>query len=208
MASIVYKVGEEVSSDIKEGMRVFLIPCTSKRPDCGLSLFEIADECGAFSQYVQVQDAQIGYNIFLFPENVSFDVGALVEPFAVAMHGVNIGGGKPGDKVVIFGDGMIGLSTYCALGMANQGACLVIVALYHNNIEINPYEIVASEMNVLGSFAYQTQDIKDVISCLEAESTPIEKIITHHFPLDKINEAFDVEKNEKDTLKVIIDHES
>lgn len=283
MASIVYKVGSEVPSDIKEGMRVFLNPCTSKRPDCGLSLFEIADECGAFSQYVQVQDAEIGYNIFPLPENVSFDVGALVEPFAVAMHGVNMGYGKPKDKVVIFGAGMIGLSAYCAckgkgiedivvvdvndwrlkraeemgaipfnsakgdllqflqklyggdlinmanapvanidlyidtagvkgiipstLAMAKQGARLVIVALYHNNIEINPYEIVASEMNVIGSFAYQTEDIKEVISCLEAESTPIEKIVTHHFPLDKINEAFDVAKNAPDALKVIIDHE-
>jgi threonine dehydrogenase-like Zn-dependent dehydrogenase len=283
MSSIVYKVGKDVSSDITEGMRVFLNPCTSKRPDCGLSIFEIADECGAFSQYVQVQDARIDYNIFPLPANVSFDIGALVEPFSVAMHGVNLGEGKPGDKVVIFGAGMIGLSALCScigkgikdivvvdiddwrlekakkmgavpfnstkgdllkflqglygdnisnaannpaanidlyidtagvksiipgvLGMAKHESRLVIIALYHGNIEINPYQILASEMRVIGSFAYQSKDIKDVIQCLEKESTPIEQIITHHFPLEKINEAFDMTKNGKQTLKVLIDHE-
>ena len=283
MASIVYKVGKDVPSNIKEGMRVFLNPCTSKRPDCGLSIFEIADECGAFSQYVQVQDAEIDYNIFPLPENVSFDIGALVEPFSVAMHGVNLGEGKPGDKVVIFGAGMIGLSTLCAcigkgikdivavdiddwrlekaremgaipfnsakgsllnflqdlygndimnaannpaanidlyidtagvksiipsiLNMAKHESRLVIVALYHGNIEINPYQILASEMRVIGSFTYQSKDIKDVIKCLEEESTPIEKIITHYFPLEKINEAFDMAKNGKETLKILINHE-
>jgi len=79
-----------------------------------LSLFEICDECGAFSQYVQVQDAQIGYNIFPLPQNVSVDTAALIEPFAVGMHGVNMGGAKPSDKVVIFGAGTIGLCTMCA----------------------------------------------------------------------------------------------
>ena len=79
-----------------------------------MSLFEICDECGAFSQYVQVQDAQIGYNIFPLPQNVSVDTAALIEPFAVGMHGVNMGGAKPSDKVVIFGAGTIGLCTMCA----------------------------------------------------------------------------------------------
>lgn len=281
MASTVYKIGEEVSSGITIGMRVFLNPLLSKRPDCGLSLFEICDECGAFSQYVQVQDAEIDYNIFPLPENVSFDTAALIEPFAVGMHAANAGSAKPGDKVVIFGAGTIGLATMCAcidkgvkdivvvdiddwrlnkvkemgaipfnsakgnlltflqelygnlinaanapaanidlyfdtagvdsiipsvLGMAKGGARLVIVALYHHNIEINPFQILASEMNVIGSFAHQNPDIREVISVLKAESTPIDQIVTHHFPLEKINEAFGTAKTGDKVIKILIDH--
>ncbi|OGU00501.1 MAG: hypothetical protein A2X80_10365 [Geobacteraceae bacterium GWB2_52_12] len=282
MASIVYKVGEKVPSNVKEGMRVFLNPILSKRSDCGLSLFEICDSCGAFSQYVQVQDAEIDYNLFPLPENVSFDTAALIEPFSVGMHAANAGSAKPGDKVVIFGAGTIGLSTMCAcigkgvkdivvvdiddwrlekvkkmgaipfnsakgellpflqglygsltnaasapaanidlyfdtagaqsiipgvLGMAKGGARLVIVALYHHNVEINPFQLLASEMNVIGSFAYQNTDIREVISVLKAESTPIDQIVTHHFPLEKLNEAFGVAKAGKNVIKILIDHE-
>lgn len=282
MSSVVYKVGSKVDPQIKEGMRVFLNPCLCKRPDCGLSTIEICDECGGFSQYVAVQDAKLGYNIFELPENVSFDEAALIEPFSVGMRGVNMGKGQKGDKVVIFGAGMIGL---CALSaclskgikdiivvdvndwrlsvakdmgaipfnsaqgdlkaflsekygevitpagqkavdidlyidtagvesilptifdMAKYHARCVIVALYHQNVSLNPYLITGSEMTVVGSFAYQTEDIVEVIEALHAKTTPIEKIITHHFPLDQINEAFHTAKNAHIALKVIIDHE-
>lgn len=283
MASIVYKTGAKVDPEIKEGMRVFLNPCLSKRPDCGLSILSICDECGAFSQYVQVQDAKLHYNLFPLPENVSFDEAALIEPYAVGMHGVNKGKGKKGDRVVIFGAGMIGLSTLSAciskgieeivvvdvnewrlekakemgaipfnandgslkeflkdkfgsglssmagqeavdvdlfidtagaknimpdvLSMAKNYSRFVVVALYHHEVTINPYQILGAEMEVVGSFAYANSDIEEVIEALHAKTTPIEQIITHHFTLDKINDAFAQAKDANTALKVIIDHE-
>lgn len=283
MASIVYKVGAKVDPEIKEGMRVFLNPCLSKRPDCGLSILEICDECGAFSQYVQVQDAKLHYNLFPLPENVSFDEAALIEPFAVGMHGVNMGKASASDRVVIYGAGMIGLCTLSAciskgikevvvvdinewrlkkaeemgaipfnaakgdlkeflrekfgtdlqsaagqsavdvdlyidtagtktiipevLGMAKNRVRLVIVALYHHDVTINPYQILGAEMEVVGSFAYANSDIEEVIEALHAKSTSVEQIITHYFTLDKINEAFIQAKDANCALKVVIDHE-
>jgi len=44
------------------------------------------------------------------PKSASLADGAIVEPLAVALHGVNMSGLKPGDKVLILGAGPIGLA--------------------------------------------------------------------------------------------------
>lgn len=59
---------------------------------------------GGFAEYVVVQGERV-HNL----GNISTDVGALVEPLAVAHHAVERSGAKPGDTVVIFGAGPIGL---------------------------------------------------------------------------------------------------
>jgi (R,R)-butanediol dehydrogenase/meso-butanediol dehydrogenase/diacetyl reductase len=64
---------------------------------------------GAFTQELLVREARLGDSILPIPEGISFDVAAMCEPLAVAMHGVNRAEVKPGDKVVVFGCGPIGL---------------------------------------------------------------------------------------------------
>ena len=64
---------------------------------------------GAFTPRLLVREAEKGTNLFPIPEGVPFDVAAMCEPLAVAMHGVNRAEVKPGDKVVVFGCGPIGL---------------------------------------------------------------------------------------------------
>ena len=49
------------------------------------------------------------------PSSVSFDFGALVEPLAVSVHGINQLGAKRGDKVAVFGAGPVGLGAVIAL---------------------------------------------------------------------------------------------
>ncbi len=114
MSAIVYKKGSLVPDNIYEGMRVVPNAPLSKPADCGLSIFEICDECGAFSQYVLIEQAKLDYNVFALPDNVDFEEGALVEPLAVAVHGLNKVHAKAGEKVLIFGAGMIGLCTVAA----------------------------------------------------------------------------------------------
>lgn len=286
MSAVVYKVGKNADPAIKVGMRVFPNPTLSKRPDSGLSMLEICDECGAFSEYVQIQDAKLDYNLFELPENVSFDEGAIIEPFSVAMHGINQVNVKSTDRVLIFGAGMIGLCALSAclskgvkeiivtdinewrlsvaekmgaipfnsakgwkdgnvkeflldhfgskektlsgeqavdvdvfidtsgasmiipsvLEMAKTHARLSIVALYHRSIAINPYLISCAEIEIKGSFAYSNDDIREVIQALKEKSTPVSGIITHHYTLDQINEAFAMTKNQSESLKILIDH--
>ncbi|MET0251058.1 MAG: alcohol dehydrogenase catalytic domain-containing protein [Novosphingobium sp.] len=64
---------------------------------------------GAFTEELLVREARLGDNILPIPEGISYDVAAMCEPLAVAMHGVNRAEVRPGDKVVVFGCGPIGL---------------------------------------------------------------------------------------------------
>lgn len=61
---------------------------------------------GAYSEYT----TWFEHSILKLPDNVSNEEAALVEPFAVALHAVNISDIKPGDKVLILGGGIIGLA--------------------------------------------------------------------------------------------------
>jgi (R,R)-butanediol dehydrogenase/meso-butanediol dehydrogenase/diacetyl reductase len=64
---------------------------------------------GAFTEELLVRDARVGDSLLPIPDDLPFEVAALTEPLAVALHGVNRAQAKPGDKVVVFGCGPIGL---------------------------------------------------------------------------------------------------
>ena len=59
------------------------------------------------------------------PVDVSLADGAIIEPLAVALHGVNLSGMKAGDKVLILGAGPIGLAV--AFWARRMGAAKVAV---------------------------------------------------------------------------------
>ena len=59
---------------------------------------------GAFAEYVVAPAA----NLLPLPEGVSFELGAMTDPAAVALHAVKKLEIKPGDRVAVFGVGPIG----------------------------------------------------------------------------------------------------
>jgi (R,R)-butanediol dehydrogenase/meso-butanediol dehydrogenase/diacetyl reductase len=74
---------------------------------------------GAFTEELLVRDARVGDSLLPIPDEVPYEVAAMTEPLAVAMHGVNRAQVKPGDKVVVFGCGPIGLGM--VLWLADRG---------------------------------------------------------------------------------------
>lgn len=79
---------------------------------------------GAFTEELLVREARLGDSILPIPEGISYEVAAMCEPLAVAMHGVNRAEVKPGDKVVVFGCGSIGLGM--VLWLVDRGVTDVI----------------------------------------------------------------------------------
>ena len=80
------------------------------------------DGHGSHAQLVAVPN----YSLNRLPADVSDEAGALIEPLAVAVHGVRQGGVGLGDVVAVVGAGMIGL---CALAVARAaGAAQVVVS--------------------------------------------------------------------------------
>jgi (R,R)-butanediol dehydrogenase / meso-butanediol dehydrogenase / diacetyl reductase len=58
--------------------------------------------------------------------DIPTDLGALVEPLAVAYHAVRLSGIKPGDTAAVFGSGPIGLVTTAALKAAGASKVFVV----------------------------------------------------------------------------------
>ncbi len=61
----------------------------------------------------------------LLPEEVSFEQGAVLEPLATVVHGVERSGLRPGDSVLITGGGPIGQLAVLAAAAAGAGAIFV-----------------------------------------------------------------------------------
>jgi len=107
-SGVVATVGDEVEG-IEPGQRVVVNPMMNM---IGLGA------PGGFSQFVKVKNGTAGANVIPIPDGVSDEAGALVEPFAVGLHGVNRVQPQPSDKVAIFGAGTIGLVTLVAMKAA------------------------------------------------------------------------------------------
>lgn len=89
---------------------------------------------GALSEFVLLRDAIAGVQFRAIPSDVPWEVAALNEPMAVALHGVHRSGPVEGSKVVVFGAGPIGLGA--VIGFKARGAAhVVVVDVLANRLE-------------------------------------------------------------------------
>lgn len=119
-AGEVVEVGAEVTG-VEVGDHVVINPIAP-----GSGMIGSGGPQGALSEYLLVENAVVGRSLAMVPDEVPFDVAALNEPMAVARHAVNRTNPKPGDQVVIFGAGPIGLGAL--IGYKLSGAASVVVA--------------------------------------------------------------------------------
>ncbi|QDS73804.1 hypothetical protein FKW77_005945 [Venturia effusa] len=131
-SGIVDSVGEDVTK-YKKGDRVVIQPiiydntcgaCQAGQINCcykggfvGLSGFG-----GGLADFI-VLDQTYLYHL---PYNVPLEIGALIEPLAVAWHAVNMSNFEPGQSVLILGGGPIGLAVLQTL--LARGASKIIVS--------------------------------------------------------------------------------
>lgn len=264
-------VGDEVEG-VEVGQRVIINPMMTP------SNIGSGGPEGAFTNRLLVSDARVGDNLLPIPDDLPYDIAALTEPLAVAMHGVNRAEVKPGDKVVVFGCGPIGLGMVLwlldrgikdvvaldlsedrlerarALGvqaalnptevnlrdelmklhgqtrilnrdavgtdafidaagapnilpdvinMAKFHARMVVTAAYMKPIEIPLGSMLTTEMTITTAVGYPTE-MPEVVAAMPRLKDELAKMISHHFPLDKVIEALDVARDPS-SAKVMID---
>ena len=123
-------------SDLKVGDRVTALPispcgkcqaCLSGNPQyckstwteaVGLSL----SNKGALTEKIKVRSDMV----LKVPDNVTLEEAAMVEPTAVALHGIHLADVKVGSKVLVIGGGIIGLLS--ALFAKKEGASFVAIS--------------------------------------------------------------------------------
>jgi len=91
----------------------------------GLLLGFCEDTGGGWGEFVVAHKSQI----FKLPDNISFEEALIIEPLAVAIHGVFKSLPKKGDNCVVIGCGTIGLATIIAL-KAYSKCNIIAVAKY------------------------------------------------------------------------------
>ncbi|MDJ0734241.1 MAG: alcohol dehydrogenase catalytic domain-containing protein [Nostocaceae cyanobacterium] len=84
---------------------------------------------GTFAQYLKVPAPIVQHNLLPIPDDLPYELAAMTEPLACVLHGVARSNVKPGDRVVVLGDGAIGLMFVAKL--AHE--CSVEVTLFGGN---------------------------------------------------------------------------
>src|SRR3990167_11189577 len=89
---------------------------------------------GAFAEYIAVNERycwDINSLAGVYPDGDVFEMGALIEPIGCAYNGIFVSGGgfKPGDTVVVYGVGAIGLGAVALskIAGASQIICFDII---------------------------------------------------------------------------------
>lgn len=120
----VVEVGKNVSH-VKVGDAVVVEPIVAcgECPNCKKGLYHLcpslafhglATSGGGFSDYTTFNKEFV----HKLPEGVSYEMGALVEPISVAVHGLEVGGFEIGQNAVVVGAGPIGLAVIESLKVA------------------------------------------------------------------------------------------
>jgi 2-desacetyl-2-hydroxyethyl bacteriochlorophyllide A dehydrogenase len=86
------------------------------------------------------------------------------------------------------------------------GSRMVVLALTSRPIEVPQTQFVLSELTMIGSTAYNNEDIAQVVSYLGDEKYDPTPVVTHHFAQEDVVEAFKTAIEKKDeAIKVVID---
>lgn len=261
------------SPEFKVGDRVTVFPLIS----CGqcsacrsghshvcrtLKLYGI-DADGGMAEFVRVPVS----SLLKLPPSMPPLIGAVIEPFAVAVHGVFMAPTQDVRTIVVLGAGPIGLLT--ALVARARGGSKVLIAdvlssriqlarelglkaysagselteavesltsgegvdlvyecagtassaevmtallrprgtvvnlgVFKKPVEVDMQTVNFKELTVLGSRVYTREDFQTAISM--ANDLPIQRVVTHSFPLMQVQAAFDCFRNGNGVCKVLI----
>jgi len=124
----VVEVGEGVEN-FGEGDRVMCMPklscgkcyyCRTGKPSLCGGMADILS--GGMAEYITVPES----SLLKLPEGISYEEGALAEPFAVSLFAVyDVSSLSPGQTVMIIGPGPIGLATLIAAKLATPAMILI-----------------------------------------------------------------------------------
>jgi len=171
-AGIVHEVGEDVT-DFKVGDALVSDNTghvCGKCYLCSSGQFTLCPERlglgygtdGGFAKYVLIRESVLKTfkNCLMpIPEGISFEEAAILDPFANAYKSVvQEGGVMPGDDVVVFGMGALGLAS---IQVARAAGAINIIAVARNMNEVRFN--VAKQMGATHTVATNDQDLESIV---------------------------------------------
>ena len=114
---------------------------------------------GTFAEYLKIPAAIVQHNLLPIPDGLPDELAAMTEPLACVLHGSARSNVKAGDRVVVLGDGAIGLMFVAAL--VGTGASSVEVTLFGGNdqrLQIGKHLGAVQTINY-----HQVHDLSDIV---------------------------------------------
>ncbi|MEW6403805.1 MAG: galactitol-1-phosphate 5-dehydrogenase [Chloroflexota bacterium] len=204
-SGIIDRVGSGVSEDYlgKHAAIIPLVPCFECEQcrrgyysACHSYSFIGSRQSGGFAEYVDLPER----NIFLLPDDLSFEHTALIEPSTVARHMLALGDFKRGQTAIVLGAGSVGLMAVQWLRILGADKVLVTDILEDNlriasevgaHVTLNPskVDVVKAVRELLGDGADLTLEATGVPQVLE-QTLPITRprgkvVLAGNQPLDK-----------------------
>jgi 2-desacetyl-2-hydroxyethyl bacteriochlorophyllide A dehydrogenase len=102
--SEVVELGKKVTG-LKVGDRVFVNQGKAMRDMRRMSAV------GGFSNYLRIPQCEAGYSLLKVDDDIPLRTAVLVEPFIIGTRGVKVLKPQPGDMAIVFGAGIIGLTS-------------------------------------------------------------------------------------------------
>ena len=177
------ELGDDVDG-FEIGQRVAVFPFAScgECPNCARGDLHVCQQAamtglglgqnhGGFAESVAVKQSMI----VPIPDSLSFEHGALVEPLAVALHGIDIAEAEPGDRCVVIGAGPIGVMTALALRARGIDDVLVIERNEHRHQRMRDlgFDVIGLDdvhMKVIEHFGGELPDV--VLECAGNPAAP------------------------------------
>jgi L-iditol 2-dehydrogenase len=89
-----------------------------------------------------------------------------------------------------------------AVELCRPGGRVVLTGLPHGPTELNFFWVVRRELRIIGSMIYQNE-FHEAIRLLSVGAVRVDRVLTHQFPLDRIQEAFQAHRA-PDAIKVAV----
>jgi (R,R)-butanediol dehydrogenase / meso-butanediol dehydrogenase / diacetyl reductase len=119
----------------------------------------------------------------------------------VAAEAARAFSGREGVDLVIETAGT-GVAVEQALQLTHPGGRVVLTGLPHEASTVNFFGVVRRELRIIGSMIYR-DEFPEAIRLLSSGAVTVDRLVTHRFPLARIQEAFAAHRS-ADSIKVTV----
>ena len=95
-----------------------------------------------------------------------------------------------------------------ALEMTRSGGRIVLVGLFKNPVTIDMNRIIHKQLNLISSFSKgkpsKSEETAQAIGLISNGKVKTKPLVSHQFPLEQINQAFEIQTKPDESVKVLI----